>query len=229
MDGIRDETPSRPGEVSFIPEGMDVHLAWKNHAEVQTSLMIEFDPGLFGTYAPEVAGSRLSRGVLVPANYADRPVIAGLIRLLAREIEPARRRGRIFADTVTRLIALELAASHWSVPVRDMDRPTRHDPRVQRAIDHVEANFARDISLLEIANAAGLSPTHLTSVFQRETGHTPYAYVIERRLREAVRLLRDTDLPIAQVAYATGFADQQHMTRVFRARLATTPRAVRVG
>jgi AraC family transcriptional regulator len=167
--------------------------------------------------------------VLVPANYADRPVIAGLIRLLAREIEPARRRGRIFSETVVRLIALELAASHWSVPVQDMDRPTRHDPRVQRAIDYVEANFARDISLIEIANAAGLSPTHLTSVFQRETGHTPYAYVIERRLREAVRLLRDTDLPIAQVAYATGFADQQHMTRVFRARLSTTPRAVRRG
>jgi len=229
MDGIADETPSRPGEVSFIPEGLDVHLAWKNHGEVQHSLMIDFDPGLFETYVPEIAGPRLSRGVLVPANYADRPIVAGLIRLLAREIDPARRRGRIFADTVARLIALELAASHWSVPVQDLDRHPRQDARVVRAIDFIEAHFARDISLIEIAAAAGLSPTHLTAVFQRETGHTPYAYVIERRLREAVRLLRATDLPIAQVAFATGFADQQHMTRVFRARLGTTPRAVRVG
>jgi AraC family transcriptional regulator len=229
MDGIADETPSRPGEVSFIPEGVDIHVAWQNHGDIQHSLMIDFDHAVFETYAPEVAGSRLSRGVLVPSNYAERPVMAGLIRLLAREIDPAQRRGRIFAETVIRLIALELAASHWSVPVRDLDAPSHRDARVQRAIDFVEANFARDISLIEISAVAGLSPTHLTTVFQRETGFTPYAYVIERRLREAVKMLRATDLPIAQVAFATGFADQQHMTRVFRARLGTTPRSVRVG
>ena len=227
MDGITDETPSRPGEVAFIPEGIEVRLAWTNPGPVQHSLTIDFDTPLFETYAPEIAGSRLARGVLIPKNYGDSPVIAGLMRVLAREIDPALRRGRIFAETVIRLIALELAASQWSVPVRDLERRPAHDPRVYRAIDFIETSFTTDISLIEIASRTGLSPTHLTTVFQRETGFTPYAYVIERRLREAVRLLRGTDQPIAQIAFAAGFADQQHMTRAFRSRLGTTPRAVR--
>jgi AraC family transcriptional regulator len=56
---------------------------------------------------------------------------------------------------------------------------------------------------------------------------TPYSYVINRRLRQAVHLLRSTDTPIAQVALDAGFADQQHLTRMVRARLRKTPKQVR--
>jgi AraC family transcriptional regulator len=98
---------------------------------------------------------------------------------------------------------------------------------VNRALDFIEANFAEDLSLVSIAAAAGLSQTHLTGMFRRETGMTPYSYVIGRRLRHAVHLLRSSDMPIAQVALEAGFADQQHLTRMVRARLRRTPKEVR--
>jgi AraC family transcriptional regulator len=227
MDGIDDETPSRPGEICLIPAGVQVHLAWQNHARLQESFMLEFDKALFETYAPEVVTGRFSEGHLVPANFARRPELESLTRIIAREVSPDRARGRIFAEAAIRLLAIEIAASAWSTPARPLAGRAGHDARVHRAIDFIEAHFTRDISLVEISAAANLSPTHLTEVFRRQTGTTPYSYVIDRRLTHAVHLLRATDLPISHVALDAGFADQQHLTRMLRARHNRTPRQVR--
>ena len=123
---------------------------------------------------------------------------------------------------------------HDVVRLRDVMAVNTSDPIVARAaiedkriLVSWDRDFNRDLSLLEIARESGLSTTHLTLLFQRHTGKTPYAYVISRRLRHAVEKLRDTRMPIAEVALSCGFSDQQHMTRLFRLRLGTTPNAVR--
>jgi AraC family transcriptional regulator len=227
MDGIDDETPSRPGEICLIPAGLEVHLAWQNHALLQESFMLEFDEALFATYAPEVVTEKFSEGHLVPANFARRPELESLTRIIAREVSSERGRGRIFAEAAIRLLAIEIAFSAWSTPARPLAGRVGHDARVHRAIEFIEAHFTRDISLLEISAAANLSPTHLTEVFSRHTGTTPYSYVVDRRLTYAVHLLRVTDLPISHVALEAGFADQQHLTRMLRARHNRTPKQVR--
>jgi AraC family transcriptional regulator len=229
MDGLDDETPSRPGEICVIPGGVEVHLAWRNHAPVQTSLMVDFDTKLFELYAPEVVTGTFQAGHLVPAGFRRRPMLATLMRLAATEIEPRSRRGRIFAETAVRLLALEIAANEWTAPSDPGTARQGDDPRIRRAIDFVEAHFTEDVSLLDIAAAATLSPAQLTVLFRRTTGRSPYAYVIDRRLAWAVQLLRTTDLPIALVALEAGFGDQPHLTRACRARLGRTPRAIREG
>lgn len=227
MDGIDDATPSRPEDICVIPRGIDLHLAWTNRGPLQKTLMVEFDDVIFANYAPEVCSEGFLRGHLRPSNFARRPTLAPLMRLLTNEVGGHQRRGRLFGETLIRLIALEVASGCWSVAAHAPPDPQGTDPRVNRALDYVEAHFAEDVSLIDIAAAAGLSPTHLTGVFRRETGMTPYSYVINRRLRQAVHLLRASDMPIAQVALEAGFADQQHLTRMVRARLRKTPKQVR--
>jgi AraC family transcriptional regulator len=227
MDGMNDETPSRPGEVCLIPAGLSVHLAWTNHGELQESYMLEFDMSLFETYAPEVMTEAFSRGHLLPSNFNSRPDIATLTRLITREVDAAQSRGRLFADSAIRLLAIETATSLWSAPGRRLTGRVGHDMRIHRAIDFIEAHFTSDISLVDISAAANLSPTHLTELFRRHTGTTPYSFVLDRRLAHAVTLLRTTNLPISQVALEAGFADQQHLTRMLRARENRTPRQVR--
>lgn len=227
MDGLNDETPSRPGEVCLIPAGLSVHLAWTNHGELQESYMLEFDMSLFETYAPEVMTEAFSRGHLLPSNFNSRPDVATLTRLITREVDTEQSRGRLFADSAIRLLAIETASSLWSAPGRRLTGRVGHDMRIHRAIDFIEANFTSDISLVEISAAANLSPTHLTELFRRQTGTTPYSFVLDRRLAHAVTLLRTTNLPISQVALEAGFADQQHLTRMLRARENRTPRQVR--
>ena len=61
------------------------------------------------------------------------------------------------------------------------------------------------------------------------TGTTPHQYLIAARLRLAVRLLLDTDLPVTRVAYDAGFQDLSNFNHTFRRVVGCTPRAYRRG
>ncbi|KPF66000.1 hypothetical protein IP69_16150 [Bosea sp. AAP35] len=99
---------------------------------------------------------------------------------------------------------------------------------VARARDLMEARHDEDLSLAEIARICGLPRHHLIRAFRRETGLTPHAWLVDVRVRRARDRLRRGEAPGA-VAAATGFSDQAHLTRAFKARLGVTPGAVRAA
>jgi AraC family transcriptional regulator len=217
-----------PGSVSLIPSGVNLQSSWTTRGAVLKTISLEFDCDLFKIYAPEIFSNRFSRGHIVPSNYALRPELACLTTLLEREIDASRRMGTMFSDGVIRLLAFEIAAKGWSEPSVMPNYRDRPDRRVCRAIEYIEANFHNEISLIDIANASGLSLTQFIKQFRTRTGKTPYSYVIDCRIRLADRLLKTTSLPIAQIALEAGFADQQHLTKVVRSRKGQTPRMMRM-
>jgi AraC-like DNA-binding protein len=79
-------------------------------------------------------------------------------------------------------------------------------------------------SLAELAELTGLSQFSLLRAFRRETGLPPHAYLNQLRVRQA-RLLLDDGVPSADVAAATGFADQAHLTRHFKRIVGVPPAA----
>jgi AraC family transcriptional regulator len=97
------------------------------------------------------------------------------------------------------------------------------DRRIARALDHIEAHLGEPIRLAALAAECGLSQTHLSTLFRAQLGTSPHAYVIDRRLDRARRLLSQDDQPIAGIALECGFGDQAHLTRMFVLRLGTTP------
>lgn len=229
FDALKDTSPVRPRQVATIPKGTHVATQWQNHGPQQTFQIIEFSNDIFATYMPEVANDAFARGQLVCRGFSDLPVIANLIGLLARENDHSQRRGRLYAETVARLLTIEIATGLWTLPPAETAVPPIGDRRVQRAIDFIEAHFTTDLSIRDIALAAGISPSQLTTAFQRALGQSPYAYVISRRIERATELLRQSDLSIAHVALEAGFCDQAHLTRLCRARLGKTPRQIRQG
>ncbi len=88
-------------------------------------------------------------------------------------------------------------------------------------------SFARSTSLDELAEITGYSVFHTCRVFQRATGQTIHGFRRELRLRHALARLLDGDEPLAEIAAATGFASQSHLTNLFRARFGITPGRVR--
>jgi AraC family transcriptional regulator len=81
-----------------------------------------------------------------------------------------------------------------------------------------------DDRLIEtLAAVAGVGAWTFTRHFRASFGRTPHAYIIERRIDRARRLLAQSCLPIKEVASVSGFADQAHMTRIFQTHLRTTP------
>jgi len=106
------------------------------------------------------------------------------------------------------------------------NRTSRRDS-LQRVIRYVRDNLDREVALADAAAAAFLSPNYLAHLLKKETGKTFTELVTERRFERARELLANTDARIAEIAHATGFADEAYFSRRFRQWFSTSPRAYR--
>jgi len=93
----------------------------------------------------------------------------------------------------------------------------------QSAAGMIEDGRLTDARLPDIAQALGVTDRHLRRVFQEEFGVAPVEYAQTQRLLLAKRLLTDTDLPILEVAMASGFASLRRFNDLFRTRYRMTP------
>src|SRR5258706_8230296 len=97
----------------------------------------------------------------------------------------------------------------------------------QAAAGLVEDGRLVDANLAELAGALRVTDRHLRRVFQQEFGVSPVDYAQTHRLLLAKRLLTDTDLPIIEVAMASGFASLRRFNDLFRTRYRMTPGELR--
>lgn len=98
---------------------------------------------------------------------------------------------------------------------------------VQRLIDWIDAHVCENPSLAEISMQIGYSPYYCSEQFHKIAGMTIREYMAKRRLTMAAIALRDTDLPIAEVALQCGFSDQAVLTRAFQSAYGCAPSAYR--
>jgi AraC-like DNA-binding protein len=96
------------------------------------------------------------------------------------------------------------------------------DPRLKRISDYLHAYASRNVSLDELAIEASLSVSELCRRFTAAYGLSPHRYQLVLRLGAAKRMLLDGVAP-SDVALASGFADQSHLGRHFKAMFGITP------
>src|ERR1700749_2364510 len=85
------------------------------------------------------------------------------------------------------------------------------------------ADLAGETSLAEIAEACGLSVSHLSRAFHKSTGMPPHAWLLQARVERAKTLLRHNNALLSEIALSCGFADHSHFSRVFRSRVGVAP------
>lgn len=98
---------------------------------------------------------------------------------------------------------------------------------LQRVRDYIGRNLDKSIDLDDLARVTGLSRCHFARAFKQSVGTTPHYYLMQKRVEYASKLLRETDIPLAQIALECGFSDQSHLSRRFRMVFKRTPRAFR--
>ena len=96
--------------------------------------------------------------------------------------------------------------------------------RLKRAIEFIEAHLDSPMALADVAGAAGLSRMHFAAQFRAATGVRPHEFALRRRIEKAQSLLATTDVPIIELALATGFSSQSHFTVVFKRVSGLSPR-----
>ena len=104
-----------------------------------------------------------------------------------------------------------------------------YDERIGRAMDYIERNIARRLTLADIASAAGLSTSRLSHLFREQSGQTPQHYLESLRMQRASELLRRTGFSIKQIASAVGFDSQFYFSQRFKARTKLSPSSFRAG
>lgn len=156
------------------------------------------------------------------------PFIEHIGWALKADLDSGGAGGRLFRESLGTALAARLLQRHnrRSLPMRD---PTGGLSawKLKLVISHIEDNLESELSLAEIAKVAGVSVSHLKTLFRRSTGVPVHQYILRRRVERAKLLLQDGSLSIAQIAFATGFAHQSHLARHMRKILGVTPAAAR--
>lgn len=129
-------------------------------------------------------------------------------------------------------VGLQLASEVLSVNAR---RPAKSSAigsqqardAVHAAIELLERDSTSDVRLDDVAQAAGLSAFHFLRTFKREVGVTPYRFLVQTRIRHAVRLLAETTIPVTDIAFDVGFGDLSNFINSFRREVGLSPRRFR--
>jgi AraC family transcriptional regulator len=182
----------------------------------------------------EVAASILSGDPvhieLLPRFGEPDPLIEALMLGMRDALYDENPSATPYADYLIRAIAARLIKQHSSAEASRL-RSDAHAKLalgpLARAKDFMEANLEHSIDLAMMAAATGLSPTHFARRFRTTTGEPPHRYLMQLKVDRARRLLRYTDTSLAEIAFACGFANQEHMTRLFKQSCGTTPAAFR--
>lgn len=90
-------------------------------------------------------------------------------------------------------------------------------------LDYIEQHFREPLSLEQISKACFCNVYYLSHIFTQEQGMSIGKYILNRRMDEAKRLLRDTQMPINEIGIAVGLPDASYFCRIFRKATGTTP------
>jgi AraC-like DNA-binding protein len=162
-----------------------------------------------------------------PTGRVDRE-IAVTCQQMVREMTDKAPMSQMHFDALTISLGVQLLR-RWSnaaaspAPSRGGLAPYQ----LRRVTDYIGDRLTDELSLQEPSGLVGLSAHHFCRVFKQSTGLPPHRWQIRQRVERAKALMLDTDLSLAEIAVATGFADQSHFTTVFRKTVGDTPNAWR--
>ncbi|MFS8045568.1 helix-turn-helix domain-containing protein [Rhizobium sp. BR 314] len=181
--------------------------------------MLYFDPRVIADLLQNIGEGRMSE-VEFPSPVIRNAELVSKFRTLFPLLidQSAPQDGLLRDGLLLSLVARVMSESRPSL--RDVAVPAA----IGRARELIDDDPAAPFTLAELANVCGLSQFQFLRAFSKATGLTPHAYLLQRRIQEARRLIA-LGMPLAEAAFACGFADQSHMTRLFVRNFGVSPGA----
>ena len=219
--GSTSHTTLRCGDVIIISAGVPTH--WR-HTEEAIAIILQLAP----TYVDKVAVEDFAVHGRLPeiqdtiGKQDER--IEEIAKQLLAGIEADPRAGRLYIESLTHQLALHLLR-HYSAPGLTVGKPSLKlsQRKLGLAIEFIEANLSQDLTHSQLAAAVAMSPSHFAHAFRQATGLPPHRYVLNRRIEHAKTLLRQTELPITEIAQHVGCCSHSNFTALFHKATGVSP------
>ena len=126
-----------------------------------------------------------------------------------------------FAMGETMMIQLLIHVSRLS-EVEPGEAESKYDPKIQQVLSYINENYRENLTVDDLAEKVFLSKYHFMRLFKAQTGNTVYAYVRQKRLMHAARLIRE-GRPAQKAAVESGFGDYSSFHRAFKESFGASP------
>ncbi len=221
--GVKHRGLAVHGDIEIVPE--DTPCVWEPNGP-DSALIVSLDRHLLDEAAADL-GLHGKRPVLLNRFQFRDPQIEHICWALKAEMEAGYPTGRAFVNGLSRALAVALVQRHSSLSSPNLSFGRVSRDRLRLAISYIEDHLKYQLSLDEIARAAGVSVSLLKSTFRELIGVPVHQYVIQRRVARAAALLTSGKLSISHVAEEAGFAHQGHLAKHMQRVLGCSPKVVR--
>jgi AraC family transcriptional regulator len=156
--------------------------------------------------------------------YLEDRRIVSLVEAVEAEQASGFPSGRVFLDSVATALAAALMQTRGI-----LRRPLKPSTaalssfQLRRITERIHEHIDQDLSVADLAEAAGLSTAYFSEAFRKATGCPPHQFLLRARVERAKELLRTSDKTIIEVALACGFQSSQQLAKVFQRLLKATP------
>jgi AraC family transcriptional regulator len=198
------------------------------HAGNPEILQVYLRQSVFTSVVGEMYPGDPANVQIVPRFAAVDPLLEQLALAIASALRDGNARDGLYVDSLAQMIAAHLARTH-STRSRATKTPSASISgwKMRRIIEFIEENLDNDLRLEAMAAQVEVSPLYLPRAFKAAVGQSPHQYVLARRIERAKELLRNTQTPIADVAFASGFSSQSHLSNWFLKMVGVSPATYR--
>lgn len=205
-------------KMTFIPAGTSVS-GWSRLKSAGTYTIVYFDSAFKHEAHSKLASIPPMLAIEDAGLRATMTAFSALIQDCAA--------GAGHAETLATLLIYDLDRFHRASSQIAVGDAGLSPHQVHRIVDLIESKLSSKITITELANVVGLSPSHFIRVFKRAVGVPPYQFILGRRIERAKDMLSSSHVSVSTVADETGFNGLTQLTRVFRKTVGVTPTAFR--
>ncbi len=215
--------PLRPWDVLLVKHHA-IHKALIDRSEPYERIIVYLDRAYFDRVLPEAGlmdcferADRSGQHLLVP----DQGQREELSRTLAA-FEQAREDGRFGAEAMRDTLMMQMLIQIGRMGAAAPARSEQEDPKMRKVLSYINENLAGELDVDSLAELVYLSRYHFMRLFKAQTGSTVHAYVRQKRLLSAARLIRE-GVPAGKAAADSGFGDYSAFHRAFKESFGISP------